>query len=316
MRGFVLAATLATVALLSPQASAVRPASGQGKYCRKVTCTCKSNDKAACAKECEADSYGCARAGEPLQWPSSCVGFAFDMSGSATLLMDDVRDAITKAFFAWTTVDCGGGRRPSIKLIDQGTVSCRKSEVRSSGPNVNVIYFRDDGWEYKSVDDTLATAKVQFDPKTGVIRDADIAINSAINDFTVGDKNVGQDLQAVMTHEAGHFLGLDHSSDPEATMYFAYDKGETKQRELSEDDVKAICAVYPPERDVPCDATPLGGLAASCDDEPSKLTCEAGGTQGVNANASAALLGFFGISLLGSAWTRRRSLQVARRRKT
>jgi hypothetical protein len=51
------------------------------------------------------------------------------------------------------------------------------------------------------------------------------------------------DLQAILTHEAGHFLGLAHATDTNAIMYAYYQPGAIQ---LTSDDVDAICTVYPP----------------------------------------------------------------------
>jgi MYXO-CTERM domain-containing protein len=50
-------------------------------------------------------------------------------------------------------------------------------------------------------------------------------------------------LEAVVTHEAGHFLGLAHSGDMSAVMYAFYQPGAIT---LTDDDAAGICAVYPP----------------------------------------------------------------------
>ena len=52
------------------------------------------------------------------------------------------------------------------------------------------------------------------------------------------------DALNTLTHEAGHFLGLDHSSDHEATMYAQAPPGEIKKRSLETDDKNGICFLY------------------------------------------------------------------------
>ncbi|GAB2280395.1 hypothetical protein Dimus_015029 [Dionaea muscipula] len=51
------------------------------------------------------------------------------------------------------------------------------------------------------------------------------------------------DLQAVMTHELGHILGLYHSADLAAVMYPMYDPNRIKRR-LAKDDIDGIRALY------------------------------------------------------------------------
>jgi len=58
------------------------------------------------------------------------------------------------------------------------------------------------------------------------------------------------DLDSLLTHEAGHLLGLAHSSDSSATMFPGYEAGTIDLRTLAPDDITAICSVYPPGRQV------------------------------------------------------------------
>ena len=52
-------------------------------------------------------------------------------------------------------------------------------------------------------------------------------------------------MQNVATHEIGHFIGIGHTNDPEATMYSNMGSGETKKRSLEQDDIDAVSFLYP-----------------------------------------------------------------------
>jgi hypothetical protein len=223
-------------------------------FCRSTTCT----------GDCPRDDDGCKTTGTPLQWPTLCVGMSIQKDGTANLAMKDVRPAIENGFAAWSGLDCGGGMQASMAFAELDDVSCHATEYNPGGPNANVILFQDNKWRYHGADDTLAKTTVTFDADTGVIFDADIEVNHAYNEFTVGDDNVVYDLQSVITHELGHVLGLDHSPDFDATMNAGYDPGSTEQRTLEADDIAGICAVYPPDRPGKCDPTPKGGLGDAC----------------------------------------------------
>ncbi|HEU4536387.1 MAG TPA: matrixin family metalloprotease, partial [Polyangiaceae bacterium] len=136
----------------------------------------------------------------------------------------------------------------------------------------NAIIFRDTDFQYTDVDNTIAKTTVTYDLATGEIKDADIEVNTTYNEFALGeDPGTLYDLQSVIAHEAGHFLGLAHTQRDlhgDATMYERYAPGQTQQRDLSPDDVEALCAAYPPDRPAErCEPTPRGGLAEACRDD-------------------------------------------------
>ena len=241
-------------------------------FCRTTTCT----------KGCESDFDGCPSTGLQLWWKTACVGFALDPQLTQNLPPEATRDALRKAFAAWADLDCGGGKRASITFTQQPDYPCHRAWYRSDGPNVNLVVFKDDDWTYRGIDGTLAKTTVTFDSKSGEILDADIEVNAAYNNLSVGDGKVAYDLQAIMTHEVGHLLGLAHSSDFEATMFASYDPGTTALRTLAPDDVKAVCAAYPPGRSAVCDPTPRGGMASDCP-APAAAADAGGCTMGVAA---------------------------------
>ena len=53
------------------------------------------------------------------------------------------------------------------------------------------------------------------------------------------------DLQAAITHEVGHLLGIAHSDVPSAAMYATAEPGDTWRRDLDPDDIAAVEALYP-----------------------------------------------------------------------
>ncbi len=176
------------------------------------------------------------------------------------------RKAVTRSFQAWSAVDCGGGKQATMTFSPGEDVSCRVSQYNSKAPNVNVIFFQDDNWKYRGVDGTLAKTSVTYNDDTGEIYDADIEVNSANNLVTVTDDAAATkyDLQAILTHEVGHFIGIAHTQDASATMFPSYSPGSVTQRVLAPDDKKAVCAAYPPDRVATCDPTPRGGFSGTC----------------------------------------------------
>lgn len=192
------------------------------------------------------------------------MGFSLQKDASEFIDLEVARGVAAKAFVAWSDVPCEDGDFATLAFTPMSDVSCHQAEFSPEGPNANIILFQDTKWSYSGDGNTLAKTTVSFDTETGAILDADIEINHAYNEFTVGDANVVYDLQAILTHEIGHFIGMDHSPDPFATMFLAYEPGDTFQRDLSDDDVAALCSVYPTTRDATCNFRPQGGFASRC----------------------------------------------------
>jgi hypothetical protein len=243
-RAALMAPTLLAAALVATPAEA---------FCRSTTCT----------GDCPRDDDGCKTSGKGISWKGLCVGFSIQKDLTVDLEPAKVRAAIEDGFAAWSELDCGGGQA-SIAFTELTDVACKRSEYSTTEPNANVILFQDTKWSYHGANDTLAKTTVTFDHETGEILDADIEVNHAYNELTVADDNVVYDLRSIMTHEIGHFIGLDHTPDTDATMFAGYDEGETKQRTLEADDVAAACAVYPKGRVGRCDPTPKNGFGREC----------------------------------------------------
>lgn len=221
--------------------------------------------------------------GVPLFWPSQCVGYSVQKDASSQVDLATVQALAAEAFATWAGADCGEGEHPTISAEDLGPVTCSELAYDPDTKNANIITFRDDDWPYKQ-NGILALTTVTYALDTGKIRDADMELNSAGAKFTTGDE-IDVDLLSILTHEAGHFLGLAHAKDPEATMRADYPPKSDTLRTLGQDDITGICAVYPP--DAPrgaCDPEPINGLgdtcAASVDDEDAGCNASGGMSSG------------------------------------
>jgi len=243
------------VGLAALTATATVPARAWA-YCRTASC----DDGAVGARCVPEQASDC---GVPLAWPSSCVGYSLQRDGSAQIALDEMRPVAERAFRAWSRVDCGAGS-PSILAAPLADVACARAEYVEDGPNANVVVFRDAAWPYPA-SAALALTTVTYVLDSGAIRDADLEINTADATLTTSDTSVEVDLESILTHEAGHVLGLAHSSAEGATMVTDYPPQSLVLRTLEEDDAAAICAAYPPGEKRLCDATPRNGLGTTCD---------------------------------------------------
>lgn len=275
-------------------ALALAPAEA-GAYCRTSVCDGLTGQR------CEPAAPG--DCGEPISWPSACVGLSVQKDASAQLDLSTVQSAFQSAFDAWSQADCAGSA-PAIRVVGLEPVSCDAAEYNQDQGNANIVLFRDEAWPHPEQLTTIALTTVTYDLDSAEIYDADIELNTAQFTFSTSPGGTGAfSLAAVATHEAGHFLGLAHSPEPGATMLTGY---EEDMDTLSDDDVSAICAVYPPTGDTDCDPTPRHGFQSECASVGSEergdegCSCELSGVRDGRAQRAGGLL------VLAGALARRR----------
>jgi len=208
-----------------------------------------------------------------LAWRRPCHGVAISAaSPSRDLSEDEVIGALGRSFATWNAVTCDG--QPlgiDLQVIDDRT-SCTAPFYEDGSGNANTVMFTLE-WADRMYDaNAFAVTTVWHRRSTGEILDADMEINERRGPYGVcpdeGCTTRLVDLENVVTHEMGHFLGLAHSTDREATMFASSVAGEVIKRDLSPDDIVGICTVYPdgmPEGE--CDYVPANGLDLDC--EPS-----------------------------------------------
>lgn len=250
-RCLIVAALLASVWSAAGEASA---------FCRTTTCDPKLTGS------CPANQQGCETTGIPLFWASSCVTVSVQADAAPKQHIDyaTAQGSVERAFGAWMNAECSGNP-PSITVDVQGPIQCHQSEYNPDRGNANVVLFREDEWPYPGGQDALGETFINFDPKTGEIWDADIEINAVSEKLSVDPTAEEVDLDSLLTHEAGHLLGLDHTQDRAATMFPGYSRGSTDLRTLGYDDVSGLCAIYPASRTTTSDScTPRHGFSELC----------------------------------------------------
>lgn len=275
-------------------------------YCRASTC-----DEGPLCGPPPWDDPTC----KPLAWMRPCVGMSVNVSASEEVPFDVAQSIAEASFAAWEEASCDAeGGYPSIHVQNLGGVPCDLVEYNSAGGNANVIAFRDVAWPHPTGPHNIALTTVTYDKKTGEIYDADMEINTAGFDFSTGDADVKTDLLSVVTHEAGHFLGLAHSEIPEATMWANYTPGTIDARTLSPDDVTLVCSVYPPSSapidEAQCNPIPRHGFSPECLSNQTEGDCSVKSSRG--ASASSLLMGV--VALACAAVRRRRVTNRSARR--
>jgi uncharacterized protein (TIGR03382 family) len=164
-------------------------------------------------------------------------------------------------------------RKQSCSTAAPANDACRKPE----NDDCASIF---DCWGYG--DGIIALTSTTYSFETGQIFDGDIELNESTFTFTTSDglacPSVGPqgpgcistDLRNTVTHEAGHLLGLGHSVDPTATMFYSAARHETSKRNLAPDDIAGLCAIYP-----------TGQPALTCNEPNFKSGCGCGAIDGV-----------------------------------
>ncbi|MBS2015705.1 MAG: matrixin family metalloprotease [Deltaproteobacteria bacterium] len=261
-------------------------------YCRSTTCDPQTYD-------CPVDDNGCSRGGPPLSWRTLPLQYRFQRDGSSKLDMDLAREAARRAFDTWSEVRCKSGRT-SLRFEEGPDITRDKPlKKKSQGSEPFGIYFRDETWPYASGDDALAITSQTFGMYSGYIEYADIEINTSQRQYAVGDEEPGIDLQAVFTHEIGHYIGLAHSNASDSIMVARYcqsadrcGKDVETARALAQDDIDAVCALYPPS-----------GIAGVKYEEPSG--CAATSAPGRDEKSAWPVVLAFGAVLIAAARARR-----------
>ncbi len=268
----------------------------------------------------------------PLWWRNACESYDIQQDASAQVPYDFAANAFAAAFGKWTGASCGDAGSPSVAVKDLGPVACDQvnyNDNTSGMGNQHVIIFRDPVWPYPGdLNNTLGLTTITFDPDTGEIYDADMEINSTVP-LTLSDPVApgGYDFMSIITHESGHFFGMAHSNETNATMYAQYVLGSTTKRTLSPDDVAGICSIYPPGgvrtvdpavatggllAEDPCDPTPRHGFQSACFDPSGGRSGSGAGGGGcslapapIRASRSTGLFAIL-VAAIGAAVLRRR----------
>lgn len=319
MRAMAGLALLAALAAIPTRADA---------YCRMVTGDGRQPaDLSTCAPlATDHDHY--------LFWSHRCSELSISSAEPPhSLTIAQVQDVFRAAAATWAALDCGSGLdlspRFSITVLAD-TNECSHSGHNGRGHNVNSIMFIDDDHEWTEVRGwtpiAFAVTLAWHLETTGEIVDVDMEINESRGAWTICPESGCMDgsttcdpegcasspgpvdLQDVVTHELGHYLGIGHTTrdHPEATMFASAQFGEIQKRTLETDDIAALCDAYRPGSLADsCDPAPSGGLSLDCQAHDCGCGVPGSGPAGDRSGWLAA--GGIGLVLAGRIFSRRRS---------
>jgi len=232
--------------------------------------------------------------GDQVRWRRGDTTISVD--ASVDRLGRAARDAVGKAFGTWIEL---GVHTPRLRFDDTRDA---KLSLEPDGKNtVLVAPITLPGHE-----DDLAVTLAFWDERTGSIAEADIVINAKVAFAVLAHEgedphqskpdgvhehyqceNDAYDLQNVLTHEVGHFIGLgEDRKEDAATMYYRSRRCETQKRTLEHTDTTAATSLYSTPGDERQESRAAGCSASG----PAPRT---GGT-----NAAALLAVFAGIGML------------------
>lgn len=185
-----------------------------------------------------------------------CVPYVIN-SDSDVFATPEAKAVVADSFAQWSQQTC-----TDFSFVDRGETTREDDFVeRPASCNQNVIRSIDTMDELNAAitagtfQDPLQVAitLTRFNATSGEIVDADIIINAASFKITTVTDEVScradaakvHDLKNTLVHEIGHLIGFDHVLDADATMFAMAQQCELKKRDLSTDDVNAVCTVYP-----------------------------------------------------------------------
>jgi hypothetical protein len=131
-------------------------------------------------------------------------------------------------YFDGTVADTDANDEDDLNLITFADTTVNREELDRTGNAVAL---------------TSTWARLDRDAEQWTIRDTDILLNPGER-FATDGRAGAYDVQAVLTHELGHALGLDHSPIAAATMYPLVGTGRVTARTLEPDDLAGMQALY------------------------------------------------------------------------
>ncbi len=177
--------------------------------------------------------------GATVRWHTNNVTLRIDDSMREYFADMTVDEVVHEAAFAWR----GLAGVPDLS-INEGLPGPRGFDADRGADNG--VYLIQD-WEL--ADSSLAVTVATFESRSGKIVDTDILVNANHPFGLMPDgpdrRAKAFDLRGVLTHEMGHVLGLGESFDVRlATMWPNISRGETHQRDISEDDEAGVELAY------------------------------------------------------------------------
>jgi len=252
--------------------------------------------------------------GATVHWDTDLLCYAIGSNPPADLPLEVVEAELDAALHRWTDLACA----PKQLRYDGRVDVFARDPTPGSG---NTLVWVHDAAIWAGAPNQYALTTLTARRVDGILLDVDLELNVGTYHFSAADtcQPGFVDLANTLTHEAGHIMGLDHSTVFGATLYTTAEPCDTFMRDLSDDDVEGYCwlaTAFPPTGQVsPCDpgvpdTTDAAEAETGAPDTGAEAVVEVdagqgGGGCGVAFGPSPAaawlvLIGLLGLSRVGS----------------
>jgi hypothetical protein len=184
--------------------------------------------------------------GHVIKWNKTSLDYYLDSQGvlgPSVSLGTTVFPAIRSSVATWNVVTCNASTITELGIL----TGAQSSLVSHKEDDRNLIsWIPSSQWTYTN--QTLAVTNILYYSDTGRLVDADIGLNGKI-DWSLTSSNGIADVQSVVTHELGHYLGLQHvlggQNLPDPPTMSPYMDTQLRTRTLTQDDIDGVCFLYP-----------------------------------------------------------------------
>ncbi len=173
--------------------------------------------------------------GKNLAWSNPTVNWRLNSNGSDDISDGSFEPAIEHAFQTWQ--DVNGSNIAFVRGADTTAVNPAGSTHIVAFDESNVSGY------FPTGSGIVAITPISYNTSTGAILDADILFNGSQFTFSTDGSPGSFDVQDVITHEIGHFIGLDHSPQVAGTMWPYVSPGQWLHRSLTADEESGAIAV-------------------------------------------------------------------------